>query len=51
MLPPPITRHTSAPISTTAEMSAAIAATVSLSSPNSRLPINASPDTLSSTRL
>src|SRR5438105_591238 len=50
MLPPPITRHNSTPSRCTASTSAATWATIGGSSPYSRSPISASPDSFSSTR-
>src|SRR6516225_3333915 len=50
MLPPPITRHSSTPKAQTDSISCATRATISGSRPYSRVPINASPDTLRRTR-
>src|SRR5579859_1590249 len=50
MLPPPITRQTSMPISTTARISSAMRETVVASRPYSRDPIRPSPDNLIKTR-
>src|SRR5438128_3026364 len=51
MLPPPITRATSSPPERTSTSSPASASTVSSSSPYSRGPIRASPESFSRTRL